>query len=84
MGRITLKMAYQNDKPWVVVKEESAAGASRPFATSKVGWDESGQLVLKERLANGQLSDVSADEAKSLYNQAQQAFNMAQAAAPKK
>lgn len=83
-GRITLKMAFQNDKPWVVVKEESAAGASRPFATSKVGWDEGGSLVLKERLANGQLSDVSADEAKALYNQAQQAFNMAQAAAPKK
>jgi len=41
-------------------------------------------LVLKERLANGQLSDVSADEAKALYNQAQQAFNMAQANAPKK
>jgi putative lipoprotein len=83
-GRITLKMAYQNDKPWVVVKEESAAGASRPFATSKVGWDEGGNLVLRERLANGQLSDVSVDEAKALYNQAQQAFNMAQAAAPKK
>jgi putative lipoprotein len=83
-GRITLKMAYQNDKPWVVVKEESAAGASRPFATSKVGWDEGGQLVLKEHFANGQLSDVSADEAKALYNQAQQIFNMAQANAPKK
>lgn len=83
-GRITLKMAYHNDKPWVVVREESAAGATRPFSTSKVGWDDNGQLVLKERMANGQISDVPADEAKSLYNQAQQSFNRAQANAPKK
>lgn len=83
-GRITLKMAYRNDKPWVVVKEESAAGANRPYSTSKVGWDENGQLVLKERMANGQNSEISPEEAKTLYNQAQQAFNRAQASAPKK
>ena len=83
-GRITYKMAYHNDKPWVVVKEESAAGSSHPFATSKVGWDDNGQLVLKERLANGQNSEVSPEEAKALYTQAQQAFNRAQANAPKK
>jgi len=83
-GRVTLKMAYRNDKPWVVVKEESAAGANRPYSTSKVGWDESGQLVLKERMANGQNSEISPEEAKALYNQAQQAFNHAQASAPKK
>jgi len=40
--------------------------------------------VLKERMANGQISEVSADDAKQMYNQAQQAFNRAQANAPKK
>jgi putative lipoprotein len=83
-GRITIKMAFQNDKPWVVVKEESAVGGGRPYATSRVGWDEGGQLVLKERLANGQGSEVSAEEAKTLYAHAQQAFDTAQARAPKK
>ena len=83
-GRITMKMAFHNDKPWVVVKEESAAGGGRPYATTRVGWDESGQLVLKERLANGQGSEVSADDAKTIYARAQQAFNLAQANAPKK
>jgi len=83
-GRITLKMAYANDKPWVVVREESAAGTTRPFSTVKVGWDENGQLVLKERMANSQISEVSAEEAKAMYNQAVQAFNHAQANAPKK
>ena len=83
-GRITMKIAFQNDKPWVVVKEESAAGGGHPHSTTRVGWDESGQLVLKERLANGQGSEVSADEAKSIYAHAQQAFNTAHAKAPKK
>jgi putative lipoprotein len=83
-GRVTMKMAFQNDKPWVVLKEESIAGGSRPYASSKVGWDDSGQLILKDRIANGQSSEVSADEAKSLYAHAQQAFNTAQANAPKK
>lgn len=83
-GRITLKMAYHNDKPWVIVKEESPAGSNHPYATTKVGWDDNGQLVLRERLANGQISEVSADEAKQLYGQAQQSFNHAQASAPKK
>jgi putative lipoprotein len=83
-GRVTLKMAFQTDKPWVVVKEESPAGGGRPYATTRLGWDESGQLVLKERMAGGQSNEVSADEAKNAYAHAQQAFNTAQAAAPKK
>ncbi|MDR3390034.1 MAG: YbaY family lipoprotein [Rudaea sp.] len=83
-GRVTLKMAYQNDKPWVVVREESPAGGGHPYATTKVGWDDSGQLVLKERISSGQGSEVSADEAKGIYAHAQQAFNTAQANAPKK
>jgi putative lipoprotein len=83
-GRITFKMAYQNDKPWVVVKEESPAGSNRPYATTRVGWDDSGQLVLKEKSANGQSSEVAADEARSMYDHAAQALNTAQAKVPKK
>jgi len=83
-GRITYKMAYQNDLPWVVQKEESPAGSNHPYATTKVGWDENGQLVLKQRVANGQNSEVSADDAKAIYAHAQQAYAMAQAHLPKK
>jgi putative lipoprotein len=83
-GRVTMKMAYQNDKPWVTVKEESPAGSNKPYATTKVGWDENGQLVLRERLNNGQSSEVSDAEAKSLYDHSTQALNVAQARVPKK
>lgn len=83
-GRITYKMAYQNDAPWVVQKEESPAGSNHPFATTKVGWDENGQLVLKQKVANGQNSEVSADEAKAMFGHAQQAYTTASAKLPKK
>jgi putative lipoprotein len=83
-GRITYKMAYQNDVPWVVQKEESPAGSNHPYATTKVGWDDSGQLVLKQRVANGQNSEVSAEDAKAILNHAQQAYATAQARLPKK
>jgi putative lipoprotein len=81
-GRVTLKMAYHDDKPWVVVKEESSGSGSRPFAVTKVGWDDAGQLVLRDKLANGQAGQASADEAGALYKQAQQAFDAAQAKVP--
>jgi putative lipoprotein len=83
-GRVSMKMAFQNDKPWVVVKEESSGEGARPYATTRVGWDDSGALVLKEKLASGQHGEALADEAKAIYDHAQQAFNMAQARVPKK
>ena len=84
-GRITYKMAFQNDAPWVVQKEESPAGSNHPYATTKVGWDpDNGQLVLRERVANGQNSDVSETDAKAIYDHAKQAYATAQARLPKK
>jgi len=83
-GRVTTKMAFQNDKPWVVVKEESSGAGMRPFAITKVGWDENGNLVLKDRMANGATSEASATEAKALYDHAVQAFNTADARAARK
>lgn len=83
-GRITYKMAYQNDNPWVVQKEESPAGSNHPYATTKVGWDDNGQLVLKQRVSNGQNSEVSAEDAKAIYEHARQAYALAQSHLPKK
>lgn len=78
-GRITIKMAYQGDDPWVVVKDESPAGSNKSFATTKVGWDETGNVVLKEKTGGADVSDA---EVKGLYAHAQAAFKVAQARAP--
>ena len=83
-GRVTMKIAYKDDKPWVVVKEESSGAGMRPFAITKVGWDDSGALVLKDKLSGGQASDASAAEAQALRDHAVQAFNVAEPRAAKK
>jgi putative lipoprotein len=82
-GRVSIKMAYQNDKPWVVVKEESTGGNARPFATTRVGWDDDGQLVLKDKIANGHTTEATDEEAKSLFDHATRAFNMTSQRVPK-
>ena len=79
-----MKIAYKDDKPWVVVKEESSGAGMRPFAITKVGWDDSGALVLKDKLSGGQASDASAAEAQALRDHAVQAFNVAEPRAAKK
>jgi putative lipoprotein len=82
-GRVSIKMGYQNDKPWVVVKEESTGGNARPFATTRVGWDDDGQLVLKDKIANGHTTEATDEEAKALFDHATRAFTMASARVPK-
>jgi putative lipoprotein len=82
-GRVSIKMGYQNDKPWVVVKEESTGGNARPYATTRVGWDDDGQLVLKDKVANGHTTDATDDEAKALSDHAARAFSMASSRVPK-
>ena len=78
-GRIILRIAYKEDDPWVVVRDECPAGSNRPFATTKVGWDEHGTLVLREKTGGGEVSDA---DAKGLYAHAQAAYKFAQARAP--
>jgi putative lipoprotein len=82
-GRISTRIAFQNDKPWVVVREESTGGNAKPFATTRVGWDDNGNLVLKDRIANGQTSDVSDADAKQLYDHAVKEFGATSNRVPK-
>ena len=82
-GRVSTKMAYHNDKPWVVIREESTGGNAKPYATTRVGWDDNGQLVLRDKIANGKTTDASDDEAKQLFDHASRAFDMTSARVPK-
>jgi putative lipoprotein len=82
-GRTTYKIAYKDEKTWVVVRDDSAAGSNKPFATTKVGWNDDGALVLHEKVANNQTSDVSEADAKTLLAHANAALDVAQGHAPK-
>jgi len=78
-GRIIMKVAYKDEDPWVVVRDECPAGSNRPFSTSKVGWDDHGTLVLREKTGGGEVSDA---DAKAIYAHAQAIYKVAQARAP--
>jgi putative lipoprotein len=82
-GRTTYKIAYKDDKPWVIVRETSPAGSRQVLATTKVGWGDDGSLVLHEKDANGQTSDVSEADAKAMQEHAAAALDVAQGQAPK-
>jgi putative lipoprotein len=83
-GRTTYKIAYKDDKPWVLVREASPAGGSHQvLSTTKVGWGDDGSLVLHEKEAGSQTSDVSEADAKAMQEHAAAALDVAQGHAPK-
>lgn len=48
-GRTSTRYAYSNGKVWMVVKQEFAENGKRPPVTTRVGWNDNGELVLKEK-----------------------------------
>ena len=82
-GRISTRIAYQNDKPWVVVREESAGANAKPSSTTRVGWDDNGNLVMKDKISGSQTTEVSDGEAKQLYDHATKVFGTTSNRVPK-
>lgn len=70
-GFTSTDYAYQNGKPWVVVQQKMVHQGGRPESTDRAGWDTTtGQLVLKEHVEGGKTSDLSADAAQKLHDEA--------------
>jgi hypothetical protein len=65
------------------VRETSPVGSRTVLSTTKVGWGDDGSLVLHEKDANGQSSDVSDADAKAMQSHAEAALDVAQGHAPK-
>lgn len=63
--------AYQNGRPWVVVQETSPKKGAPLSSTDRAGWDENGELVLKQHDENGKTSELSHDAASALHDQAE-------------
>lgn len=71
--RSNVEYAFLNDKPMAILRKGAA--------TTRVGWDENGVVILNEKSGGGTVSD---EEAKTFYDNATQAFAMAQKKMPKK
>lgn len=74
-GATSTDIAYQDGKPWVVIQQKMAHQGEKPSAIDRAGWDDQGNLVLKERVEGGKTSPLPDAAAKSLYDDAAALFN---------
>ena len=69
--------AYDGGKPWGAVQETKATRDGKPTSTDRAGWDENGELVLKQHESGGKTEVLGADAAKSLMDQATAIMSLA-------
>lgn len=70
-GRTTTDFAYKLGKPWVVVQQHMASADARPDVVDRAGWNEAGELVVRQHVSGGETSELSVEEANSLHEQAE-------------
>ncbi len=63
--------AYQDGRPWVIVQQTSPKKGAPVQAIDRAGWDENGELVLKQHEENGKITELSHDAASALHDQAE-------------
>jgi len=62
--------AYRDGKPWVVVQQIKANSGAKASVIDRAGWDETGELVLKQHQAGADTQELDADTAAKLRKQA--------------
>lgn len=70
-GFTKTEYAYRNDLPWVVVQEEMPKQNAPATSTERAGWNDSGVLVLNQRISGDKTATLSDSDAKALHKQAE-------------
>lgn len=70
-GFTSTNYAFKNGKPWVIVQEKKPSKDGKPTSTQRAGWNDAGELVLKQNQAGGKTEDLSDADANSLKSQAE-------------
>lgn len=70
-GFTSTNYAYKNGKPWVIVQEKKPSKDGKPTSTERAGWNDAGELVLKDNESNGKTDVLSDDAANDLRKQAE-------------
>lgn len=73
-GFTKTQTAYREGRPWVVVQEQMPKQDAPATATLRAGWNDAGELVLKQDVAGGKTSVLSDSEATALHKQAAAQF----------
>lgn len=76
-GFTSTDYAYKDGKPWVVVQQTKANQGAKPSAIDRAGWDDSGNLVLKQHEVDGNVQPLDADAATKLQNEAKDVLSLA-------
>jgi putative lipoprotein len=71
-GRVNVRYAFKDGKPWVMVRESGGA-------KTRIGWDAEGAVILSER--NGQPAEVDEADAKAARREAREARSLVSAQA---
>ena len=69
-GFTSTDYSYADGKPVVVVQQTKSSRDAKPSAIDRAGWDEKGNLVLKQHEAGTDVQELSDDAAASLQKQA--------------
>lgn len=64
------EFAYKDGKPWVVVQKTKSSENAQPSEIDRAGWNASGKLVLKDKVADGKTTTLDADAAAKLHEEA--------------
>jgi putative lipoprotein len=70
-GFTSTNYAYKNGKPWVIVQEKKPSKDGKPTSIERAGWNDAGELVLKQNEAGGKVDVLSDDAANDLKKQAE-------------
>jgi putative lipoprotein len=76
-GFTSTNYAYKNGKPWVIVQEKKASKDAKPTSTERAGWNDAGELVLKQNQSGSKVDDLSEADANSLKSQAEAMYSKA-------
>lgn len=76
-GFTSTDIAYRDAKPWVAVQQKKADKSASPTSVESASWDTDGNLVLKRLETGGKSSELGADAAATLKQQAESDFVLA-------
>ncbi|KJV36678.1 DUF1481 domain-containing protein [Luteibacter yeojuensis] len=76
-GFTSTNYAYKNGKPWVIVQEKKPSKDGKPTSTQRAGWNDAGELVLKQNQAGSKVEDLSDADANNLKSQAEAMYSKA-------
>ena len=76
-GFTSTNYAYKDGKAWVIVQEKKSSKDAKPNSIARAGWNDAGELVLKQNEAGGKVDTLSEDDANNLRKQADAMYSKA-------